>query len=94
MRTGEKGITNMDIDHNKYKVWKLPNLLLVHWILNPGLAFNELILGQRMPKVTLIDKTSDVPLMEKQYIPCPHCGAIHNGLIWSKKNAFGNWFGI
>lgn len=84
----------MDIDHNKYKVWKLPNLLLVHWILNPGLAFNELVLGQRMPKVTLIDKTSDAPLMENQYIPCPHCGTIHNGLIWSKKNAFGNWFGI
>lgn len=83
----------MDVDKNKYKVWKLPNWLLLHWIINPGLAFNELVLGQRIPKVSLIDKQSDAPLMERQYVPCPHCNTIHNGLLWSKKNAFGNWFG-
>ncbi|MFT2112459.1 hypothetical protein [Marinomonas sp. 2405UD68-3] len=83
----------MDFDKNKYKVWKLPNWMLLHWVLNPGLAFNELVLGQRIPKVTLIDKQSDAPLMERQYIPCPHCKTIHNGLLWSKKNALGNWFG-
>ena len=43
-------ISEMDFDTNKYKVWKLPHPMLIHWVLNPGLAFNELILGQRVPK--------------------------------------------
>lgn len=84
----------MDYDENKYKVVKLPNVLLLHWIINPGLAFNELILGQRLPKVTLLDKQIDAPLMERQYVPCPHCNTIHHGLFWSKKSALGNWFGL
>lgn len=84
----------MNYDTEKYKVMKLPNLLLVHWILNPGLAINELILGQRVPKITLIDKTSDAPLMERQYIPCPSCGEIHDSRLWSKGNSFGHWFGL
>lgn len=84
----------MDFDKNKYKVWKLPHPMLIHWVLNPGLAFNEVILGQRIPKVTLIDKTSDAPLMERQYVPCPHCNTIHNGSLWTKQNAFKNWFGL
>lgn len=83
----------MEFDKEKYTVWKLPHPILLHWIINPGLAFNELILGQRIPKVTLIDKTSDAPLMEKQYIPCPECGALNDGRLWSGNNAFGHWFG-
>ncbi|GHE88845.1 hypothetical protein [Thalassotalea profundi] len=83
----------MDFDQSQYKAWKLPNLLLLHWVINPGLAFNEIILGQRIPKLTLIDKISDAPLMERQYVPCPHCATIHKGTLWAKKAAFGNWFG-
>ncbi|MDX5406925.1 MAG: hypothetical protein LPK11_07790 [Chromatiaceae bacterium] len=84
----------MDFDNKKYKVMKLPHPVLLHWVLNPGLAFNELILGQRVPKMTLIDKTSDAPLIERQYIPCPHCGSIHSDKLWSKPAAFKNWFGL
>ena len=65
-----------EYDRKKYTVWALPHPLLLHWIINPGLAFNELILGQRMPKVTLIDKTLDKPLMERSFIPGPSCGEI------------------
>ncbi|MBM7073482.1 hypothetical protein JQC92_15820 [Shewanella sp. 202IG2-18] len=83
----------MKFDREKYSVWKLPNLLLIHWVINPALAFNELILGQRLPKITLIDKTSDAPLLERQYIPCPHCESLHDARLWSKRNAFGHWFG-
>ncbi len=82
-----------EYDRNKYKVWALPHPLLLHWIINPGLAFNEIILGQRIPKVTLIDKTLDMPLMERSFIPCPSCGELHDGRFWAKKNAFGHWFG-
>lgn len=66
----------MAYDENKYSVQKLPNPLLLHWILNPGLAINEVILGQRIPQVTLIDKTSNASLIERTYVPCPSCGAI------------------
>jgi len=80
-------------DRNKFDVWALPNLVLLHWVLNPGLAFNELLLGQRVPKVTLIDKTLDKPMMERTYIPCPTCGELNDGRLWSKKNSAGHWFG-
>lgn len=83
----------MEFDKEKYKVWKLPHPMLLHWIINPGLAFNELILGQRIPKVTLIDKTSNAPLMERQYIPCPQCNALNDGRLWSNSNSLGHWFG-
>ena len=84
----------MEFDEDKYKVWKLPNPMMLHWVINPALAVNELILGQRFPKVMLIDKDSDAPLVEKQYVPCPHCKTIHNGMLWSKKASFANWFGL
>lgn len=83
----------MEFDQEKFKVWKLPHPMLLHWIINPGIAFNELVLGQRIPKVTLVDKTSDAPLMERQYVPCPECNALNDGRLWSKGNAIGHWFG-
>jgi uncharacterized protein (TIGR02996 family) len=33
--------------------WDVKNPLILHWVLNPGLAVNELLLGQRIPKVML-----------------------------------------
>lgn len=83
----------MAYDENKYRIQQLPNPLLLHWIFNPGLAINEVFLGQRIPKVLLIDKTSNAPLVDRNYVPCPSCGAIHNGKLWGKGNAFGHWFG-
>lgn len=83
-----------DFDREKFRVWALPNLMLLHWVINPGLAFNELVLGQRVPKVTLIDKTIDAPLMERQFIPCPECGGLNDARLWSKSNSFGHWFGF
>ena len=70
--------------------------MVLHWIINPGLMINELILGQRVPKVMLIEKDSKKSLAEKSFIPCPHCGTFHSGLEWSPQNktAFKNWFGL
>lgn len=82
------------LKHDKYKVWKLPNPLLIHWILNPGLAFNELILGQRIPKETLIDQTSEAPLTERSYVECPDCGTIHSSQLWGKGNSFWHFDGL
>jgi hypothetical protein len=85
----------MEFDKEKYKVYTWKNWMMFHWIINPGLAFNELVLGQRIPKVTLEDKISNKPRVERSIVPCPHCETLHDGRIWSahNKTAFKNWFG-
>lgn len=75
------------------KVWKLPQFTSLHWVLNPGLAVNELILGQAIPKETYICNDCPKPLMERAYLHCPTCEAFHDARIWSGKNAIGRWFG-
>lgn len=83
----------MKFDNNKYKIytWKhLPGLL---WFLNPLAPISEILLGQRIPKVMLIDKVSDKPLVERQVVPCPHCSALHDGRLWGGSRHAGNWFG-
>ncbi len=84
----------MHYDKNRFKIWALPHPLILHWVLNPGLIFNELVLGQRLPKVTLIDKESDKPRMERTYVPCPHCETLNDRRLWAEGNAFGQWFGL
>ncbi|MYC13690.1 MAG: MFS transporter [Gemmatimonadetes bacterium] len=84
----------MQYDKNRFKIRAIPHPLVLHWILNPGLIFNELILGQRIPKVMLIDEESDKPLMERTYVPCPHCETLNDSRLWAKRNSFGHWFGF
>ncbi|MCB0636933.1 MAG: hypothetical protein KDC54_09975 [Lewinella sp.] len=86
----------MDFDHDRYKVYTWRNFMMLHWIINPGLAINELLLGQRVPRVSLEDKQSDRPRYERSFIPCPHCGTHHDSRTWSPQNgtAFRNWFGL
>jgi hypothetical protein len=79
---------------SNFKWWKLPHPLILHWILNPGLVFNEIILGQRLPKVQLICKDCECALLDRVYIPCPSCHSMHWGRLWSGKRGFGNWRGI
>ena len=50
--------------------------------------------GQRQPKVSLIDKESDKPWLERCYIPCPHCETLNDARLWANGHAFGNWFGL
>ena len=85
----------MKYDKEKYKIWNWKNPMILHWIINPGLVINELILGQTIPKVMLIEREGKKPFYQRSLIPCPHCGTMHNGLKWSSQNktAFKNWFG-
>lgn len=83
------------IDGTRYKVMRLPDPLLVHWIVNPGLAINELIFGQRMPAEWLIEQDTDRPLGLRQYVQCPSCQTVTNYRRWVRsKQRFGNWFGL
>ena len=84
----------MQYDKNRFKIHALPHPLVLHWVLNPVIMFNELILGRRLPKVTLIDKKSDKPQLERSYIPCPHCETLNDSRLWAKGNAFDHWFGF
>ncbi|MCY4553093.1 MAG: hypothetical protein OXC79_05430, partial [Candidatus Poribacteria bacterium] len=84
----------MQYDKNRFKIHALPHPLVLHWVLNPVIMFNELIFGQRLPKVTLIDKKSDKPQLERSYIPCPHCETLNDSRLWAKGNAFEHWFGF
>ena len=86
----------MNYDETKYKVWTWKHPLMLHWIINPGLVVNELVLGQRIPKVILIERSSNKSFAESQLVPCPHCETLHSVLKWTPQNktAFGNWFGL
>ena len=77
----------------RYEVIELPRGGKLHWILNPGLAFNELILGQRIPARDLVDQLSDAALFERVYLECKSCGALHKALLW-RNASMGNWFGL
>jgi hypothetical protein len=86
----------MNFDKKKFSVWTWKSPLILHWILNPGVVFNDLILGQRVPKIVLIEKGGRKSLPERTYVPCPHCNTLHSNLKWTPQNntAFKNWFGL
>jgi hypothetical protein len=82
---------------NRMRVQKLPNWTLLHWILNPGLAFNELVLGQHVPALSVeCRECRDYrePYPQRHFVPCPHCQTLHPSYYWSGKNSFGYWRGM
>lgn len=86
----------MEFNRTKYNVYNRNHIMMIHWMLNPGMMINELILGQRVPKVILEEKLSDKPRYERTFVPCPHCKTIHDSRTWSFSNNTGskNWFGL
>lgn len=81
------------------EIWALngsnPGIRLMYWhlILNPGLAFNELVLGQRFPERLYICKSCTDILGARTYIHCYACDTFHENGKWAGKRAFGNWLG-
>ena len=76
----------MNYDKKKYIIWDWKNPVISHWIINPGLVVNELLLGQTVPKVMLIERKGNKPFYQRSFIPCPHCGELHSGLKFSVRN--------
>jgi hypothetical protein len=76
-----------------HSVRSLRHPVHLHWVLNPGLAVNELILGQRVPRKIFFCQSCPGPAAQRGYVYCPGCGAFHSALIWSGRNAFGHWLG-
>ena len=84
----------MQYDKDRYEIWTRSHPLILFWLLFPTIIINELIFGQRQPKVSLVDKKSDKPWAERIYFPCSHCETLNDARLWSKWDAFGNWFGL
>ena len=90
----QKSLRCPKCDGSNFKRWELPHPIMLHWILNPGLIINEIILGQRLPKTQLICEDCEGPMVDRAYIPCPSCKTLHLGRLTSGKNAFGSWRGF
>lgn len=72
--------------------WKHP--LLLHWILNPGLAFNEVVLGQRLPSTSYLCRDCKKPIPDRNWVICPHCSQTATARLWMGRHAFAHWLGI
>ena len=86
----------MEYDKTKYKIWNWKSPVILHWIINPGVVFSDLVIGQTMPKVILIERFGDKPFYKRSFIPCPHCGELHPDVKYSAQNktALKNWYGF
>ncbi|MET2984554.1 hypothetical protein [Aureibaculum conchae] len=86
----------MKFDKKKYKIYTWKHWVNLHWILNPGMAINELVFGQRIPKLSIVHKTFDKNKSERRYVYCPNCYTLHDVRIWEIQNgvALKNWFGL
>jgi len=77
-----------------FVTWKLPKLMVLHWVINPALTINELLLGQRVPARMYECRTCPTPFMRRCWVRCPSCQTMHNTMIWSGRYGFGNWLGF
>ena len=74
--------------------WGMSHILILHWVLNPGLAVNELLFGQRIPKQMFICNGCRSSFASRTFVHCPWCGIYSESMIWSGTNGFGHWLGI
>ena len=73
-------------------IMAFPDPLIIHWLVNPGLVINELVLGQCVPRQTFCNSCPP-PKMANAYLGCLRCGTYHSGSLWSNRRAFGQWLG-
>jgi hypothetical protein len=64
------------------------------WLVNPGLAINELLLGQRIPKDMVACRSCHNYWARRTFVHCPWCGTYSEFAIWSGGHGFGHWLGI
>jgi uncharacterized protein (TIGR02996 family) len=63
------------------------NPVVLHWIVNPGLAFNELVLGQRVPATILVCRGCVAGSVR-----CLACRRLQPITVWNKP--MGYWHGL
>lgn len=77
-----------------HTTWGPSHPLIIHWKANPGLAFNELLLGQRLPEVFFICSRCWPFKPNGQWAVCDKCDRAIPGMFWSRGNSFGHWVGL
>jgi uncharacterized protein (TIGR02996 family) len=68
--------------------WGPGNPMMLHWVVNPGLAFNELVLGQRIPREMFICRDCRVT-----FLRCVACRRFQP-LIGELNRPGGMWNGL
>jgi hypothetical protein len=71
------------------KTWTPLHPVMLHWFLNPGLAVNELFLGQRIPRVSHFCRECG-----SSFIDCAGCRTSVDAMDWSVRSQFGQWRGM
>lgn len=77
-----------------YSTWSGRHPLVMHWKLNPGLAINELLLGQRVPETLFVCTACEAPMAERSWVVCTQCQRVTRGSHWMAGMAFGHWLGL
>jgi hypothetical protein len=77
-----------------YSTWSKRTPVMLHWQVNPGLALNELVFGQRIPATLFLCQACDAPLADRTWVVCVQCQRVISGSQWSAGTAFGNWLGL
>lgn len=72
-----------------YSEWGRWHPYVLHYELNPGLAFNELALGQRAPSRVRVCRQCGT-----HFVACPGCGHSVDGDRWRPSDVFGRWRGL
>ncbi len=57
-------VSLMEVDRTRYKVYTWKHWMVLHWIINPGLAVCEILFGMRVTGLMLLDRLSDKPAMD------------------------------
>lgn len=79
---------------SRHKQWTPSHPIIVFWLVNPGVAFNEVFVGQRIPEATYFCEACPEPFQERSYVFCPNCRTYHSGRVWGERNSFGHWAGL
>lgn len=69
-----------------FDVWTWKKPVVLHYILNPALVVNELLLGQRIPAHTKVCRHCHTFSVD-----CPHCNRAIDTMQWGGRRAFFHW---
>ena len=67
---------------------------MIFWILSPGQAVNELLLGQRVAAQYYECLYCDLPRIRRTYSHCRNCAYTFIPGVAKKSDGFGHWFGL
>jgi hypothetical protein len=89
-----------DCGGTAHTAWGRSHPVMIHWRLNPGLAINEVLLGQRVGPTWFCstckpETLPNVPMpMKKSFLRCGECRVFISSKEWIGPKAFENYDGL